>query len=116
MSDRSLAASRMTRVGKALGLYGPPVYVRKQIVHNLHVVRDLEARGAVFVEDENDVPEGETVVFSAHGIAPSVRVNAAARNLSPIAHIACHDSQRYYRFARWRARNLRRDNWWTTGQ
>ncbi len=71
-------------VEKALGLYGPPVYVRKQIVHNLHVVRDLEARGAVFVEDENDVPEGETVVFSAHGIAPSVRVNAAARHLSTI--------------------------------
>jgi 4-hydroxy-3-methylbut-2-en-1-yl diphosphate reductase len=71
-------------VEKALGLYGPPVYVRKQIVHNLHVVRDLEARGAVFVEDENDVPEGKTVVFSAHGIAPSVRVNAAARNLSTI--------------------------------
>jgi len=71
-------------VEKALGLYGPPVYVRKQIVHNLHVVRDLEARGAVFVEDENDVPEGETVVFSAHGIAPSVRANAAARMLSTI--------------------------------
>jgi 4-hydroxy-3-methylbut-2-en-1-yl diphosphate reductase len=71
-------------VEKALGLYGPPVYVRKQIVHNLHVVRDLEARGAVFVEDENDVPEGETVVFSAHGIAPSVRANSAARNLSTI--------------------------------
>jgi len=71
-------------VEKALGLYGPPVYVRKQIVHNLHVVRDLEARGAVFVEDENDVPEGKTVVFSAHGIAPSVRANAAARQLSTI--------------------------------
>jgi 4-hydroxy-3-methylbut-2-en-1-yl diphosphate reductase len=71
-------------VEKALGLYGPPVYVRKQIVHNLHVVRDLEARGAVFVEDENEVPEGETVVFSAHGIAPSVRANAAARRLATI--------------------------------
>ena len=71
-------------VEKALGLYGPPVYVRKQIVHNLHVVRDLEARGAVFVEDENEVPEGETVVFSAHGIAPSVRANAAARQLATI--------------------------------
>jgi 4-hydroxy-3-methylbut-2-en-1-yl diphosphate reductase len=71
-------------VEKALGLYGPPVYVRKQIVHNLHVVRDLEARGAVFVEDENEVPEGETVVFSAHGIAPSVRANAATRQLATI--------------------------------
>jgi 4-hydroxy-3-methylbut-2-en-1-yl diphosphate reductase len=68
-------------VEKALDLYGPPVYVRKQIVHNLHVVRDLEARGAVFVEDEADVPEGETVVFSAHGVAPSVHATAAARRL-----------------------------------
>jgi 4-hydroxy-3-methylbut-2-enyl diphosphate reductase len=55
-------------VEKALDLYGPPVYVRKQIVHNLHVVRDLEARGAVFVDQETEVPEGATVVFSAHGV------------------------------------------------
>ena len=68
-------------VEKALELYGPPVYVRKQIVHNLHVVRDLEARGAVFVEDERDVPEGETVVFSAHGVAPAVHEHAAAQQL-----------------------------------
>ncbi|HEY7397643.1 MAG TPA: 4-hydroxy-3-methylbut-2-enyl diphosphate reductase [Gaiellaceae bacterium] len=68
-------------VERALELYGPPVYVRKQIVHNLHVVRDLEARGAVFVDDEREVPEGETVVFSAHGVAPSVYANAAAREL-----------------------------------
>jgi 4-hydroxy-3-methylbut-2-enyl diphosphate reductase len=71
-------------VEKALELYGPPVYVRKQIVHNLHVVRDLEARGAVFVDEETEVPEGETVVFSAHGVAPSVHVNAAARQLNTI--------------------------------
>ena len=71
-------------VEKALDLYGPPVYVRKQIVHNLHVVRDLEARGAVFVDDEREVPEGETVVFSAHGVAPSVQANAVARGLSTI--------------------------------
>src|SRR5437867_3979234 len=71
-------------VERALELYGPPVYVRKQIVHNLHVVRELEARGAVFVEEETDVPEGETVVFSAHGIAPSVLENAAARKLQTI--------------------------------
>src|SRR5215212_4181839 len=71
-------------VEKALDLYGPPVYVRKQIVHNLHVVRDLEERGAVFVDDETEVPEGRTVVFSAHGVAPSVHVNAAARGLSTI--------------------------------
>jgi 4-hydroxy-3-methylbut-2-enyl diphosphate reductase len=71
-------------VERALDLYGPPVYVRKQIVHNLHVVRDLEARGAVFVEDDSEVPEGETIVFSAHGVAPSVHVQAAARKLQTI--------------------------------
>jgi 4-hydroxy-3-methylbut-2-enyl diphosphate reductase len=71
-------------VEKALELYGRPVYVRKQIVHNLHVVRELEARGAVFVEDVNEVPEGETVVFSAHGVAPSVHANAGARRLNTI--------------------------------
>jgi 4-hydroxy-3-methylbut-2-en-1-yl diphosphate reductase len=71
-------------VERALDLYGAPIYVRKQIVHNLHVVRDLEARGAVFVEHENDVPEGETVVLSAHGVAPSVFANAAVRNLQTI--------------------------------
>src|SRR4051812_49162758 len=71
-------------VEKALDLYGPPVYVRKQIVHNLHVVRDLEARGAVFVDEETEVPEGETVVFSAHGVAPSVHENARSRRLNTI--------------------------------
>jgi 4-hydroxy-3-methylbut-2-enyl diphosphate reductase len=71
-------------VEKALDLYGPPVYVRKQIVHNLHVVRDLEARGAVFVDEETEVPEGETVVFSAHGVAPSVHANATLRQLNTI--------------------------------
>src|SRR5262249_42904292 len=71
-------------VERALELYGPPVYVRKQIVHNLHVVRDLEARGAVFVDEETEVPEGETVVFSAHGVAPSVHANAATRQLNTI--------------------------------
>src|SRR5262249_32439092 len=71
-------------VEKALELFGPPVYVRKQIVHNLHVVRDLEARGAVFVEDEADVPQGETIVFSAHGVAPPVYAEAARRRLQTI--------------------------------
>jgi 4-hydroxy-3-methylbut-2-enyl diphosphate reductase len=71
-------------VEKALDLYGPPVYVRKQIVHNLHVVRDLEARGAVFVDEETEVPAGQTVVFSAHGVAPSVHSNAAERGLNTI--------------------------------
>jgi 4-hydroxy-3-methylbut-2-enyl diphosphate reductase len=71
-------------VERALDLYGPPVYVRKQIVHNLHVVKDLEARGAIFVEDEAEVPVGRTVVFSAHGVAPSVHENAAVRDLRTI--------------------------------
>ena len=63
-------------VERALEHYGAPVYVRKQIVHNIHVVRDLEARGAIFVEDERDVPRGSTVVYSAHGVAPSVHENS----------------------------------------
>jgi 4-hydroxy-3-methylbut-2-en-1-yl diphosphate reductase len=71
-------------VEKALDLYGPPVYVRKQIVHNRHVVQTLEARGAVFVEETGDVPEGAIVVFSAHGVAPSVHQEAAARGLRTI--------------------------------
>jgi 4-hydroxy-3-methylbut-2-enyl diphosphate reductase len=65
-------------VERALEHYGAPVYVRKQIVHNLHVVRDLEARGAIFVDDERDAPRGATVVYSAHGVAPSVHANSAA--------------------------------------
>ncbi len=71
-------------VERALELYGPPVYVRKQIVHNVHVVRDLEQRGAIFVESEESVPEGATLVLSAHGVAPSVRTNAEARGLETI--------------------------------
>jgi 4-hydroxy-3-methylbut-2-enyl diphosphate reductase len=71
-------------VEKALDLYGPPVYVRKEIVHNKHVVASLEERGAIFVEQETEVPEGETVVFSAHGVAPSVHANAATRGLNTI--------------------------------
>jgi 4-hydroxy-3-methylbut-2-en-1-yl diphosphate reductase len=64
-------------VERALEHYGAPVYVRKQIVHNIHVVRELEARGAIFVEEETEVPEGATVVFSAHGVAPLVHENSA---------------------------------------
>src|SRR5918996_3521691 len=71
-------------VEHALDLYGPPVYVRKQIVHNKHVVEQLEQRGAIFVDQETEVPDGETVVFSAHGVAPSVHANAAARHLRTI--------------------------------
>ena len=64
----------------ALEHYGAPVYVRKQIVHNIHVVRDLEARGAIFVDDEPEAPEGATIVFSAHGVAPSVHASARPRS------------------------------------
>lgn len=71
-------------VEKALALYGAPVYVRKQIVHNKHVVATLEARGAIFVDETDEVPEGKTVVFSAHGVAPKVHEQAAARNLKTI--------------------------------
>ena len=71
-------------VEHALDLYGPPVYVRKEIVHNKHVVQQLSERGAIFVEEETEVPEGELVVFSAHGVAPSVHANAEARQLQTI--------------------------------
>jgi 4-hydroxy-3-methylbut-2-en-1-yl diphosphate reductase len=71
-------------VERALGLYGSPVYVRKQIVHNSHVVRELEARGAVFVDSLTEVPEGATVVFSAHGVAPAVRREAGEQRLTTI--------------------------------
>jgi 4-hydroxy-3-methylbut-2-enyl diphosphate reductase len=71
-------------VEHALELYGAPVYVRKEIVHNKHVVEQLRARGAVFVESETEVPEGATVVFSAHGVAPSVHSNARLRSLQTI--------------------------------
>ena len=71
-------------VERALELYGPPVYVRKEIVHNKHVVEQLRERGAIFVEEETEVPEGETVIFSAHGVAPSVHSNAADRGLKTI--------------------------------
>lgn len=71
-------------VEKALDKYGAPVYVRKQIVHNLHVVKSLEAKGAIFVESEQDVPPGSTCVLSAHGVAPAVYDNAMQRDLTLI--------------------------------
>ena len=71
-------------VERALELQGAPVYVRKQIVHNLHVVRDLEARGAIFVDEVAEVPEGATVVFSAHGVAPTVHAESAERHLDVV--------------------------------
>jgi 4-hydroxy-3-methylbut-2-enyl diphosphate reductase len=77
--DRAVQA-----VEQALELHGPPVYVRKEIVHNKHVVSQLAERGAIFVDQETEVPEGELVVFSAHGVAPSVHANAESRNLKTI--------------------------------
>jgi 4-hydroxy-3-methylbut-2-enyl diphosphate reductase len=71
-------------VEKALDLYGAPVYVRKEIVHNKHVVSTLEARGAIFVSETDEVPEGALVIFSAHGVSPSVHQAAAQRNLKTI--------------------------------
>jgi 4-hydroxy-3-methylbut-2-enyl diphosphate reductase len=71
-------------VEKLLETHGPPVYVRHQIVHNVHVVRDLESRGAIFVESEQEVPEGALVVLSAHGVAPQVYRKCAERNLHVI--------------------------------
>ena len=74
----------MQTVEHALDLYGPPIYVRKEIVHNKHVVEQLAERGAIFVDQETEVPEGQTVIFSAHGVAPSVHANAAERELTTI--------------------------------
>ncbi len=71
-------------VEKALDLYGAPVYVRKEIVHNKHVVDDLRRRGAIFVDELDQVPPGETVVFSAHGVSPAVHADAAVRELKTI--------------------------------
>src|SRR5208282_1097381 len=71
-------------VEKALELHGAPVYVRKEIVHNKHVVETLQERGAIFVDEHTEVPEGAICVFSAHGISPSVRTGAEERGLRTI--------------------------------
>src|SRR3954467_7952289 len=88
-------------VEQALDLYGAPVYVRKQIVHNKHVVADLESRGAVFVEELDEVPAGATVVFSAHGVSPEVHRQAAERELKtvdatcPLVTKVHHEAKRF---------------------
>ena len=90
-------------VEQALDLYGAPVYVRKQIVHNKHVVSNLEKRGAVFVEELDEVPEGQTVVFSAHGVSPAVHAQAAERGLKtidatcPLVTKVHHEARRFDR-------------------
>src|SRR4051794_31197935 len=71
-------------VERALETCGAPVYVRKEIVHNCHVVSELERKGAVFVESEEDIPEGAVCIFSAHGVSPAVRANARERGLEVI--------------------------------
>jgi len=88
-------------VEKALDLYGPPVYVRKQIVHNRHVVETLEERGAIFVEELDEVPEGARVIFSAHGVSPAVHEDAARRQLltidatCPLVTKVHHEARRF---------------------
>ena len=71
-------------VEKALTVHGAPIYVRKEIVHNKYVVTELEAKGAIFVNETDEVPEGATVVFSAHGVSPAVHDEATQRNLKTI--------------------------------
>jgi 4-hydroxy-3-methylbut-2-enyl diphosphate reductase len=88
-------------VEKALDLYGPPVYVRKQIVHNRHVVETLEERGAIFVEELSEVPGGARVIFSAHGVSPAVHADAAKRQLltidatCPLVTKVHHEARRF---------------------
>ena len=90
-------------VEKALDTYGAPVYVRKQIVHNRHVVEDLQERGAIFVEELDEVPPGSTVVFSAHGVSPAVHAEAAERGLKaidatcPLVTKVHHEARRFAR-------------------
>ncbi|WP_375430400.1 4-hydroxy-3-methylbut-2-enyl diphosphate reductase [uncultured Friedmanniella sp.] len=90
-------------VEKALDTYGAPVYVRKQIVHNRHVVEDLQARGAIFVEELDEMPLGATVVFSAHGVSPAVHTEAAERGLKaidatcPLVTKVHHEARRFAR-------------------
>ncbi|BAK37378.1 4-hydroxy-3-methylbut-2-enyl diphosphate reductase [Microlunatus phosphovorus NM-1] len=90
-------------VEKALEAYGAPVYVRKQIVHNRHVVETLQQRGAIFVEELDEVPEGATVVFSAHGVSPAVHAEAADRHLKtidatcPLVTKVHHEAKRFAR-------------------
>ncbi len=94
-------------VEKLLETHGPPVYVRHQIVHNVHVVRDLEDRGAVFVETEQEVPEGALVVLSAHGVAPEVYRKCAERDLQVIDATCPLVSKVHAEARRYAARGLR---------
>jgi 4-hydroxy-3-methylbut-2-enyl diphosphate reductase len=94
-------------VEKLLEQHGPPVYVRHEIVHNVHVVRDLEARGAVFVDSEDDVPEGALVVLSAHGVAPQVYRQCEERNLKVVDAVCPLVSKVHAEARRYAARGLK---------
>ncbi len=94
-------------VSLALEIYGSPVYVRKEIVHNAHVVQELGGRGAVFVDDLDEIPDGARVIFSAHGISPEVRAQAAAKRhrvidaTCPLVTKVHHEALKYARAGRW---------------
>ena len=94
-------------VEKLLEQHGPPVYVRHEIVHNVHVVRDLEARGAVFVESEDEVPKGELIVLSAHGVAPRVYEKCAERGLKVVDAVCPLVSKVHAEARRYSGRGLR---------
>jgi 4-hydroxy-3-methylbut-2-en-1-yl diphosphate reductase len=94
-------------VEKLLDQHGPPVYVRHEIVHNVHVVRDLEARGAVFVDSEEEVPEGELIVLSAHGVAPQVYEKCAERGLKIVDAVCPLVSKVHAEARRYAARGLK---------
>ena len=93
-------------VNLALTLYPGPIYVRKEIVHNVHVVKDLRAKGAIFVDELDEVPDGATVIFSAHGVSPEVRTRAAVRGLKvidatcPLVTKVHHEAVRFAREGR----------------
>jgi 4-hydroxy-3-methylbut-2-enyl diphosphate reductase len=93
-------------VNLALTLYPGPIYVRKEIVHNVHVVKDLRAKGAIFVDELDEAPDGATVIFSAHGVSPEVRTRAAARGLKvidatcPLVTKVHHEAVRFAREGR----------------
>jgi 4-hydroxy-3-methylbut-2-en-1-yl diphosphate reductase len=94
-------------VEKLLETHGPPVYVRHQIVHNVHVVRDLESRGAVFVDSEDEAPEGALIVLSAHGVAPEVYRRCQGRNLKVIDAVCPLVSKVHAEARRYAARGFR---------
>lgn len=102
-------------VERALERFGPPVYVRRQIVHNLHVVRGLEAKGAVFVQEFDEIPRGGTVVLAAHGVSPAVRTAAAERNDLVVIDATCPLVAKVHNEARRSRHRAIRSSWSATG-